>query len=141
MPSDAMPPEESRAQAADASRQPEFGGWRLLACAVLLNAGIAAVIAAGFAKKAADAVPRIASVRLAELVSKQVDDSVRVEAGAEAAAREARAWGQALEEALHTVALRRGVVLLPVRSVAAGALDVTGEVEAEMARLLAEPGS
>ena len=141
MPSDATLPEESRAQAADAPPPAEFGGWRLLACAVLLNAGIAAVIAAGFAKNAADAVPRIASVRLAELVSEQVDDSVRIDVGAEAAAREARVLGQALEQALHTVALRRGVVLLPVRSVAAGALDVTAEVEAEMARLLAEPGS
>ena len=49
-----------------------------------------------------------------------------------------RAWGAALERALALVAERRAVVLLPARAVAAGAPDVTGEVEAAMARLLGE---
>lgn len=125
----------------DESRPPELGGWRLLACAVLLNAGIAAVLAASFAREAADGLPGIASVRLAELVSEQVDVSAHGGMGDEAAAREARAWALALEKALESVATHRGVVLLPSRSVAAGAPDLTGEVEAELARLLAEPGS
>lgn len=116
---------------------PESSGWRLLACAVLLNAGIAAVLAAGFAKHAVDAAPRIASVRLAELVTERLDDIARETADPETAARSTRDWALAFESALGAVASRYGVVLLPAQSVAAGAPDLTGAVETELKRILA----
>jgi len=52
-------------------------------------------------------------------------------------AEDVRAWGEALEAALGWVSRRHGVVLLPARAVAAGAPDLTPEVEAALARFLA----
>lgn len=146
MPADPLPLEESPTNdgvAAEApALRPGLEGWRLLACAVLLNAGIAAVFGAGFAKIIApEASPRIASVRLGELVDGHIEGAVRDTEYAETLAVETREWALALEAALHAVAIRHGVVLLPARSVAAGAEDLTGAVEAELARLLAEDGS
>ena len=121
----------------DLRRRPELSGWRLLVCAVLINAGIAAVFSAGFARQAADAAPRVASVRFAEMVAEHVDGSVQNNGEAEVAAQNTRFWALALEAALAEVAARHGVVLLPARSVISGASDLTAEVEVEMARILA----
>ena len=131
-PNDPNPPPPDGA-GVDLRPRPEIGGWRLLACAVLLNAGISAVIAAGFAGSAANTAPRIATVRLAELVAARVDGVARGDADAEDAARAAREWAAALEGVLADVASRNRLVILPAQSVAAGALDLTGEIEAEIA--------
>ena len=121
----------------DLRARAELRGWRLLACAVLLNAGVSAVLAAGFSRQPADAPPRVASVRLAELVAGRVDSAARENPDAVSAARSARDWARALESALDGVSIRSGVVLLPAQSVAAGAPDLTAEVETELARILA----
>ena len=112
---------------------------RLLGCAVLLNLGVAAVVGAGIARHMVEEVPRIASVRLAALVAEHAETASRGDRGAEETAAATRAWARALEDALAQVAERHGAVLLPVRSVAAGAPDLTAEIRAEMARAL--PGS
>ena len=44
-----------------------------------------------------------------------------------------RAWALALEDALGQVAKRHRVVLLPAHAIAAGASDLTGQVEAVLA--------
>ena len=111
---------------------------RLLGCAVLLNLGVAAVLGAGIARHLVEAVPQIASVRLTELVAEHARVASNAGAGAEETAAATRAWAQALEQALGTVAERHGAVLLPIRGVAAGAPDLTAEVRAEMARVLAD---
>ncbi len=110
---------------------------RLLGCAVLLNLGVAAVLGAGIARHMVEAVPGIASVRLAALVAEHAETASRGGRGAEQTAAATRAWARALEDALAQVAERHGVVLLPVRSVAAGAPDLTAEVRAQMAQDLA----
>ena len=110
---------------------------RLLACAVLLNLGVGAVLGVGIARHMVDAVPRIASVRLTELVAEHAAQAAREEGGDAGATT--RAWAQALERALDEVASRHGAVLLPVQVVAAGAPDLTAEVRAEMARALPAP--
>ena len=112
---------------------------RILASAVLLAAGVSAVIAAGFARQAADAAPGIASVRLAELVAEHAAQAARGPAETEETAAATRAWAHALEDALVRVAARHGAVLLPARAVAAGAPDLTVEVRAELVRALADP--
>ena len=110
---------------------------RLLGCAMLLNAGVAAVIGAGIARHMLKEVPAIASVRLTELVAEHAEAEARANTDADKAAADARAWAIALEDALGMVAERHGAVLLPVRGVAAGAPDLTAEVRAEMDRSLA----
>ena len=106
---------------------------RTVLCAVLLAAGVAAVVAAGTARMAADGQPRIASVRLGEITA-----AYTTRAASEGrTAEDVRAWGSALEAALDRVSRRRGVVLLPARAVAAGAPDLTQEVERTLAALLA----
>ena len=82
--------------------------------------------------------PRIASVRLGELTAGFALDVAGSDGSGEAAA-EARRWASALEGALRAVAERHGAVLLPARAVAAGALDLTPEVEAALARALEQP--
>ena len=114
---------------------------RLLASAVLLAAGVSALVAAGFARHAADAAPGIASVRLAELVAEHAADGARGNAGTEETAAATRLWAHALEDAVRRVAARHGVVLLPARAVAAGAPDLTAEIRAELVRVLAGPPS
>ena len=94
---------------------------------------MAAAVAAGVARIAGDGAPRIASVRLAELVAGHAAGAARKNASAEETATAARAWALALEDALARVAARHGAVLLPARAVAAGAPDLTAEVRAELA--------
>ena len=110
---------------------------RILLSGVLLAAAVSALVAAGFARHAADAAPGIASVRLAELVAEHAADAARGTADTDETAEATRVWAQALEEALGRIAARYGAVLLPARAVAAGAPDLTVEVRAELARTLA----
>ena len=77
--------------------------------------------------------PRIASVRLASLTAGYVTRALREGGDSKKALAAAREWGARLEEALAIVAARRGVVLLTAGAVAAGAEDLTAEVEAAMA--------
>ena len=112
---------------------------RLLVSAVLLAAGVSALVAAGFARLAADAAPGIASVRLAELVAEHAAQAARGAADTDDTAAATRVWAHALEDALGRVAARHGAVLLPARAVAAGAHDLTVEVRAELVRVLAGP--
>jgi len=112
---------------------------RLLLSGMLLAAGVSALVAAGFARHAGDAAPGIASVRLAELVAAHAAEAARGNADTEQTAAATRAWAHALEDALRRVAARHGAVLLPARAVAAGAPDLTVEVRAELARVLAGP--
>ena len=114
---------------------------RLLGCAVLLNLGVAAVLGVGIARYMLGEVPKIASVQLTELVAEHAERASRSSASAEETAAETRAWAAELEHALDRVADRHGAVLLPVRSVASGADDMTAEVRAEMARALTAAGS
>ena len=111
---------------------------RTLACAVLLSGGVAAAVSAAVLRLAPDEPPRIASVRLAELAAGGAMAAARSDAPAGDAASDIRAWALALEDALARVSTRHGVVLLPARAVAAGAPDLTGEVEAALARALGE---
>ncbi len=80
--------------------------------------------------------PRVASVRLGELTARFALDVAGDGGSEEAATAEARRWASALEHALRAVAERHDAVLLPARAVAAGAFDLTPEVEAALARLL-----
>ncbi|MYF09016.1 MAG: hypothetical protein F4233_14205, partial [Rhodospirillaceae bacterium] len=81
--------------------------------------------------------PGIAGVRLAEMTA-----AWTTRAAAEGVSAEAvRAWGAALETALDRVARDHGVVLLPARAVAAGAPDMTPQVEAMLTAILAGGGS
>ena len=105
---------------------------RVLACAVLLAAGVAAAVAAVAVRYGMDAPPGIASVRLAELAAHYATGAAETDAPGD----EVRAWGMALEEALAEVAARHRVVLLPARAIAAGAPDLTREVEAALAAAL-----
>ena len=110
---------------------------RTVLAAALLASGVAAAVAAGMVRLAAgDGSPRIATVRLAELAAEHGSRAVRADASAEETAADVRAWAFALERALGEVARTHRVVLLPARAVAAGAPDLTGEVEATMARAL-----
>ena len=81
--------------------------------------------------------PRIASVRLAELAAAHAARIARADTAPGETAAATRAWAVALEAALARVALHHGAVLLPARAVAAGAPDLTAEVEAAMARVMA----
>ena len=110
---------------------------RLLLSGMLLAAGVSALVAVGFTRHAADAAPGIASVRLAELVAEHAADAARGNADTEQTAAATRAWAHALEDALGKTAARHGAVLLTQRAVAAGAPDLTVEVRAELARVLA----
>jgi len=107
--------------------------WPVLVSAMLLSAAVAAAVAAATVRLAAPEVPVIASVRLAEMTA-----AYATRAAAEGGTSEdVRAWGAALEAALDHVAERHGVVLLPARAVAAGAPDLTWNVEAVLAERLA----
>ncbi len=106
---------------------------RILASAMLLAAGLARI--------ADDDAPRIASVRLAELVAEHAAEAARGSAGAEGTAAATRLWAHALEDALGKTAARHGAVLLPARAVAAGAPDLTVEVRAESLRAFTQVGT
>ena len=106
---------------------------RLLACALLLSGGMAAAVAAATLRYGIEPPPRIAGVRLAEITA-----TYTTRAASEGrTSEEVRAWGVALEAALDHVAARHGAVLLPARAIAAGAPDLTRQVEAALAQFLA----
>ena len=109
-----------------------MSGVSTLGAAMLLSAGVAAAVSAVSARVALERVPRIASVRLAELTAEYVTQAARERAGGDDAVEAARAWAGRLDEALARTAARHRVVLLPARAVAAGAQDFTAEVKAAM---------
>ena len=107
--------------------------WPVMISAVLLSGAVAAAVTAATLRYGVEPPPRIAVVRLAEITA-----TWTTRAAAEGrTAEDARAWGVALEAALDRVAATRGVILLPARAVAAGAPDVTANVEAALADILA----
>ena len=119
------------------TRKPDMdrngSSWPVLVSAVLLSGAVAAAVAAAMLRYGVEPAPVIASVRLGEMTA-----AYTTRAAAEGGtAEDVRAWGAALEAALDRVSRRRGVVLLPARAVAAGAADLTPEVEAALAALLA----
>ena len=107
--------------------------WPVMASAVLLSGAVAAAVAAATLRYGMEGPPRIAGVRLAEMTAAYTTRAASEGESAE----DVRAWGEALEAALDRVAVTQGVVLLPARAVAAGAPDMTREVEAVLAELLA----
>ena len=114
---------------------------RVLASAVLLAAGVAAAVSAAMVRYAADDAPRIASVRLGELAADYAAKAAREEATGQETAYAVRAWAFALEDALDRVAKHHGAVLLPARAVAAGAPDLTAQVEAALAAAAVNPAA
>ena len=111
--------------------------WPVVLSSVLLAGAVAAAVSAAMLRFASDDGPMIASVRLGEMTAAYAVKAAGENAPAAAAASDARAWGTALETALGRVAARHRVVLLPTRAVAAGAPDLTSEVEAALTGLLA----
>ena len=115
---------------------------RVLAAAVLLAAGVAAAVSAATIRFGGDPAPRIApaiaTVRLGQLTADYAVRAAGSGASAEASAVRTRAWAAALENALAAVSRRHRAVLLPARAVAAGAPDLTAEVEAALARTMAK---
>ena len=111
--------------------------WPVLVSAVLLSGAMAAAVAAGVLRYGMEPPPRIAGVRLAEMTVAWTTQATAEGVSAEAA----RAWGAALETALDRVAQDHGVVLLPARTVAAGAPDMTPQVEAMLSAILAGGGA
>ena len=111
--------------------------WPVVLSSVLLAGAVAAAVSAAMLRFAPVDAPRIASVRLGEMTAGYAVKAAGENAPAAAAASDARAWGTALETALGRVAARHRVVLLPTRAVAAGAPDLTAEVEAALTGLLA----
>ena len=107
-----------------------------IACTLLLAAAVAAAVTVAMVRLTQPDPPRIASVRLGELTARFALDMAGEGSSEEATAAEARRWASALERALHAVAERHDAVVLPARAVAAGALDLTPEVEAALARVL-----
>ena len=99
---------------------------------MLLSGAVAAAVSVATVRLAAPEPQRVASVRLGEVTAAWTTRAATEGRTAE----DVRAWGEALEAALDHVAERRGVVLLPARAVAAGAADLTGDVEAVLAALL-----
>ncbi len=112
-----------------------------LLATLLLAAAVASAVAVAMVRLTQPDPPRIASVRLAELTAQFALDVAGHDASGEAAAAEARRWGSALQHALRAVAERHRAVLLPARAVAGGALDLTPEVEAALARALEQPAT
>ena len=101
---------------------------RVVLSAVLMAAGVAAAVAAGVTRMAAENGPQIASVRLAELATEHAERAAQGGGSADEIRASTRAWAAALERALGEIAERRHAVLLPSRAVAAGAPDLTGLV-------------
>ena len=108
--------------------------WPMMVSAALLSGAVAAAVAATILRYGIEPPPRIVGVRLAELTAAWTAEA----ATAGRTVEDVRAWGAALETALDRVAHRHGAVLLPARAVAAGAPDLTPEVEAALAALLAQ---
>ncbi len=101
-----------------------------LGAALLLAAGVAAAVSAVTARMALERVPRVASVRLAELTADYMAKAARAHGDQEEAVKAVRGWAHRLEEALVRTAARHRAVLLPARAVAAGAPDLTAEIRA-----------
>ena len=111
----------------------DAAAWPVMLSAVLISGAVAAAVAAAMLRFGAPEDASIVGVRLGEMTA-----AYTARAASEGkTAEDVRAWGEALEAALDHVAERHGVVLLPARAVAAGAPDVTPEVEATLAALLA----
>ena len=110
------------------------------AAALMLAAGVSAAVSAVTARLALDRVPRIASVRLSNLTADFIVKTLRQEGNNREALGAAREWSRRFEEALARVSARRGVVILTSGAVAAGARDLTREVEAAMAELASRKG-
>ena len=106
---------------------------RLLAASLLLAAGVAAVVSAAAIRFAAAPAPGIATVRLGEIAGAWAVKAAGEQSSEETTAANARLWAAALETALRETAARHRVVLLPARAVAAGAPDLTHEIEAALA--------
>ena len=111
--------------------------WPVMVSTVLLSSTVAAAVAAGVLRYGMEPPPRIAGVGLAELTAAYTTEA----ATAGRTVEEVRAWGAALETALDRVAERHGVVLLPTRAVAAGAPDMTPQVETVLSAILAGGGA
>ena len=107
--------------------------WPVMVSAVLLSGAVAAAVAAATLRYGVEAPPGIASVRLSEMTAAYTTRAATEGRTAE----DVRAWGAALETALDRVSRRHGAVLLPARAVAAGAPDLTRQVEAALAAILA----
>ncbi len=112
-----------------------------LLATLVLAVAVAAAVAVAMVRLTQPDPPRIASVRLGELTARFALDVAGRDGSEEAAASEARRWASALQDALRNVAERHRVVLLPARAIAAGAVDLTPEVEAALARLLELPAA
>ena len=115
-------------------------GLPAFAAALLLAAGVSAAVSAVTVRLALERVPRIASVRLSSLTADYVTRSLRDGGDSKKALDEAREWARRLEEALTKVSTRRRAVLFSSGAVAAGAEDLTREVEAAMAALASRKG-
>ncbi len=111
-----------------------MSGPTTLVAALLLSAGVAAAVSAVTARIALERVPRIASVRLAELTADYMAKAARDHGDQEEAVKAVRGWAHRLEEALVRTAARHRAVLLPARAVAGGAPDLTAEVEAALSK-------
>ena len=116
-----------------------MSGVSTLGASLLLAAGVAAAVSALSARMALERVPRIASVRLAELTADYVTKAAREHGDRDDAVEAVRNWANRLEEALVRTAARHRAVLLPARAVAAGAQDLTTEVEAALQATLQAP--
>ena len=104
----------------------------MLGAALLLAAGVSAAVSALSARLALERVPRVASVRLAELTADYVTRAAREHGDGPEVVATVREWGNRLEEALARTAARHRVVLLPSTAVAAGAPDLTAEIRAAL---------
>lgn len=110
-------------------------GVPAFAAALLLAAGVAAAVSAVTVRLALERAPRVASVRISSLTAGYVTRALREGGDSKKALEETRKWAGRLEDALTRVSTRRRVVLLTAGAVAAGAEDLTAEVEAAMAEL------
>ena len=124
-----------------APRRRDNAAWPVMLSAVLLAGAVSAAVSAAMLRFGSDDPVRIASVRLGEMTAAYAVKAAGENAPAANAARDARAWGTALEAALARVAARHGVVLLPARAVAAGAPDMTARVDAALAAELSLSGA
>ena len=111
--------------------------WPVMVSAVLLSGAVAAAVAAAMLRYGVEAPLRVEGVRLGEMTAEY---TTRAAADGRTA-EDVRAWGEALETALDRIAARHRLVLLPARTVAAGAPDATARVEAALAAILAERGA
>ena len=109
--------------------------WPVMVSAVLVAAAVSGAVAAAMMRFADEEAPAIASVRLGEIAAGYAVGAAGAGGSAAETAADARRWAAALETALGRVSERHGVVLLPARAVAAGAADLTAEVEATLAAI------